>query len=226
MTIADAWRPDYSATATDQRAALKRAVDVVVGVPAALLALPVVAVLALALFLLHRVNPFFWHDRIGHGGRLIPIPKLRTLAPHTDRYADKTIVSLETPSRLARALRASHLDELPQLFLVPFGHLSLVGPRPRMLPEAEQHGDAEYEMVRTSVRQGCTGLWQISHHDSTRVSDHPAYDHFYVRQQTVRLDLWILWRTMRMMLGAGRVHLHEVPRWTLRDPAAAVADLA
>lgn len=196
----------------------KRSLDIVAGVPLCLLAIPVIVVLAVVLTAQLRSNPFFVHHRIGRGGRLMPIPKLRTLAPCTDPYADKTKVTLRPPTGLAQALRRLHLDELPQLFLVPVGRMSLVGPRPRMAIEAEQHGDFGYEAMRTSVHQGCTGLWQISAGNGKRVSDHPEYDEFYVLQHTMRLDLWILWRTVIQTLGAPPVSFADVPRWTLRRP--------
>lgn len=196
----------------------KRALDIVVGVPLCLLALPVVLVAALVLFFHFRANPLFVHKRVGRGGRLISIPKLRTLPPDTHPYADKTVVDLQAPHRFAAFLRNRHLDELPQVFLVPTGHMSLVGPRPRMPAEAEAHGDETYSTVRTSLRQGCTGLWQVSEHTGLRVSDHPEYDLLYVSQGTVRLDLWILWQTVYQALGGRGVPLADVPRWLWRNP--------
>jgi lipopolysaccharide/colanic/teichoic acid biosynthesis glycosyltransferase len=204
----------------------KRVFDVVLGVPLCLLAVPVVTILALALWAQHRANPFFLHQRIGHAGRAITIPKLRTLAPGFHPYADKTQVVVEAPTPLARMLRRTHLDELPQLFLVPLGKLSLVGPRPRMRTEAEEHGDHEYEALRTSVLQGCTGLWQVSGHTG-RVSDKPEFDRFYVEQATLRLDAWILWRTFcQAVAGARQVDVADIPRWALRRPEAVLADAA
>src|SRR5690242_7984456 len=149
----------HATSAAERRSLLaKRLLDIAIGVPLCIMVLPVVAILAVYLAIRFRASPFFVHQRLGHGGRLITIPKLRTLPPDTHPYADKTVVDLEAPHRLTAFLRARHLDELPQLFLVPIGRLSLVGPRPRMEAEAEAHGDEEYNTIRTSVRQGCTGL--------------------------------------------------------------------
>jgi lipopolysaccharide/colanic/teichoic acid biosynthesis glycosyltransferase len=212
---------EWSAT----RGAAKRAFDVVVGVALCLLALAPLLVLALVLAVQHRASPVFVHQRIGHRGRTVSIPKLRTLPPGTPIYADKTVIDLQPPSRLARFLRASHLDELPQLFLVPLGRMSLVGPRPRMASEAADHGDIAYEAARTSVLQGCTGLWQISGHRG-RVSDRPEFDHFYVAQHTLRLDAWILWRTVRQLFAPGEVGIDGIPAWTLRRPDRALRDAA
>ncbi len=203
----------------------KRAFDLVAGIPLCVLVLPVVTTLAVVLAIRHRTWPFFVHERVGQGGRSIPFPKLRTLSPDFHPYADKTLSVLTPPSRFTTFLRASHLDELPQVFLVPLGLLSLVGPRPRMLPEAVAHGDDRYEALRTSVNQGCTGLWQISGHQG-RVSDRPEYDEFYLAHRSVRLDAWILWRTVRQLVAPAVVELHDIPAWTLRRQPLLAVDAA
>jgi lipopolysaccharide/colanic/teichoic acid biosynthesis glycosyltransferase len=199
----------------------RRAFDLVLGVPLSLLAVPVVLLAALVLAVRFRANPFFIHNRVGYGGRTITIPKLRTLSPDTHPYADKTVVRIEAPHGFTRFLRKSHLDELPQLLLVLGGRLSLVGPRPRMLSEIDDHGDDDYDDRRTSVPQGCTGLWQVSAGQGARVSDHPEYDEFYVDQHTMLLDVWILWRTFRQIFGHAPVSFEDIPLWALRDPDCA-----
>lgn len=193
----------------------RRAFDLALGIPITILALPLVIVAATYLGIRFRANPFFVHNRVGFRGRTISIPKLRTLTPDTHPYADKTVVRIEAPHGFARFLRSSHLDEVPQLLLVLTGRLSLVGPRPRMLAEVADHDDPEFEALRTAVPQGCTGLWQISVEQHKRVSDHPEYDVFYVENHTLRLDLWILWRTALQALGASPITLDDVPRWAL-----------
>src|SRR4051812_40842286 len=140
----------------------KRVLDVMVGVPLCLLVLPTVLVLCVILVIQQRSpRALFVHQRFGYQGRLISVPKLRTLSRATHPYADKTVVELQPVSRFASFLRRSHLDELPQLFLVPFGRLSLVGPRPCMVNEAIEHSNEHFRQVRTSVPVGCTGLWQV-----------------------------------------------------------------
>jgi lipopolysaccharide/colanic/teichoic acid biosynthesis glycosyltransferase len=204
---------------TGSTSGVKRAVDVVLGVPLCLVALPVIVVSAVVVTLAFRAWPLFVHLRVGHRGRIVAIPKLRTLTPGTPIYADKTLTELGPHSWFMNALRSTHLDELPQLFLVPLGRLSLVGPRPRMAVEVADHGDPTHETARTSVLQGCTGLWQISGHRG-RVSDRPEYDDYYVREQTLRLDAWILWRTVRQLFVSSTVELADIPAWTRRRPRA------
>jgi lipopolysaccharide/colanic/teichoic acid biosynthesis glycosyltransferase len=178
-----------------------------------------VLVLAAVLVVVHGTTPFFVHERIGWRGRRVMVPKLRTLVPWHDPYADKTAVAIVGRSRLTAFLRETHLDELPQLFLVPIGRMSLVGPRPRMAVEAAACRDHEFDELRTTVLPGCTGLWQVSDARG-RVSDHPEYDRFYLAQRTVRLDLWILWRTAIQALGAAPIGLDDVPRWAMRAPGS------
>jgi lipopolysaccharide/colanic/teichoic acid biosynthesis glycosyltransferase len=195
-------------------AVTKHVVDVVLGAVLAMLLAPAMLLLATVLAVQTRAWPLFVHDRIGRNGRSFRFPKLRTLPRATHCYADKTTCDLRPASRFAAFLRARHLDELPQLFLVALGRLSLVGPRPKMLDEHEPM-DPLMGSTRTLVRQGCTGLWQVGEHTSGRVSDTPLYDLFYLRYGSLRMDAWILWRTVAQACGAGGVTLGDVPRWTL-----------
>lgn len=198
----------------------KRIFDIAVSVPLCLLVLPTLVVLCVILAFQHgSPNALFVHTRFGYRGRKISVPKLRTLTRTTHPYADKTVVELKPVSQFADFLRRSHLDELPQLFLVPIGRLSLVGPRPCMINEAIEHSDEHFRQVRTSVPVGCTGLWQVGAANQRRVSDAPEYDYFYVEHRTLRMDVWVLWRTLRQMFGASPVGLKQVPRWVISGPS-------
>lgn len=192
----------------------KRLIDVIGGSVISLAMTPVLVAFAAVLAIQLRTWPFFVHRRVGTRGRLLAFPKLRTLSAHTPRYADKTEVELQPPSSFARWLRDSHLDELPQLYLVPIGRLSLVGPRARM-PQEVLSTDETWNAIRVQVRQGCTGLWQVGEHTEGTVSDSPEYDVFYLRFGSLRLDLWILWRTVVQLLSGHGVGLDRVPRWTI-----------
>jgi O-antigen biosynthesis protein WbqP len=203
----------------------KRAFDAVVGLILCVLITPVVLTLMVILAIQHRSpRVVFIHQRVGYRTRLITVPKLRTLHLETHPYADKTLVDLVPVSRFANFLRRSHLDELPQLYLVPIGRLSLVGPRPRMQEEAALDVDPRFRLVRTAVPLGCTGLWQVGAHTGGRVSDAPEYDYFYVRHRTLRMDLWIMWRTVAQLYGAKGVSLDRVPRWLMAPAEAEVEE--
>jgi hypothetical protein len=96
------------------------------------------------------------------------------------------------------------------LFLVPVGLLSLVGPRPEMPQLADKYSDS-FTAARTRVRPGCTGLWQISNASDGLIPENPQYDEAYVDNVSFRLDLWVLVRSVRVLLGAPKIELHVVP---------------
>jgi lipopolysaccharide/colanic/teichoic acid biosynthesis glycosyltransferase len=193
----------------------KRALDLVLGTLVALLALPVIALLALPVAIRLRAWPFFAQRRIGKHGSPIWFPKLRTLPKTTPTYAIKYSLNGDAVPGFCRFLRNSGLDELPQLLLVPFGKLSLVGPRPKM-PDEFEPVDPEFGWRRTRIPQGCTGLWQIGQHRHRCPVETPAYDLFYLDRASVRMDLWIVFRTALLILGLARpTPAGEVPDWTL-----------
>lgn len=194
-------------------AVFKRACDLLVGVPLAVLATPVIAAFALASACVNRAWPFFVQERIGRYGRTFRFWKIRTLPPNAPKYALKPAIGEIRLSRFSRFLRERHLDELPQLYAVVLGRMSLVGPRPKMPDEFEPVAE-EYATRRTRVPQGCTCLWQVGVHTAGLPSDSPEYDYWYLRHWSMRLDVWILWRTALTLVGAGRdMSLQEIPVW-------------
>jgi lipopolysaccharide/colanic/teichoic acid biosynthesis glycosyltransferase len=203
----------------------KRVIDVVLGTILSIVALPVICVAALVSAVILRSWPFFVQDRVGRHGRRFRMPKLRTLPRSAPTMADKyDIANLEVP-RFCRLLRAAHLDELPQLLLVPFGLMSLVGPRPEM-PRLHANGDSDFARVRVGVRPGCTGLWQVSADAGRLIWEAPQYDLFYLQHASLRLDLWILWRTLRSLTGTGSLAtLDHLPGWVTPLPTPPVASV-
>jgi lipopolysaccharide/colanic/teichoic acid biosynthesis glycosyltransferase len=196
----------------------KRGIDIVVGSILALLALPLVLVLALGCAISLRAWPLFIQRRVGRGGRVFPLPKLRTLPPSTNDDADKyEVADVWTPA-FCRFLRRTHLDELPQLFVVPLGWMSLVGPRPET-PGQLAHYPADFVAVRTSVRPGCTGLWQVGTATELLIYEAPEYDVAYVERSGLRLDVWIMLRTLRSLTNAPGCALEDVPAWVWARPA-------
>jgi lipopolysaccharide/colanic/teichoic acid biosynthesis glycosyltransferase len=192
---------------------LKRAVDVVVGGVLALIALPIIVLLAAPVALLLRGNPFFVQTRRGRHGTPFRMVKIRTLPPSTPRHASKHDLDFDAIGvpKYCAFLRRTHLDELPQLLLVPLGQMSLVGPRPRMLVEEVEH---RFDELRSEVRPGCTGLWQISVASSGLATGTPRFDLFYLCHASVRLDVWILLRTIGTVTGLLRpVDVDDVPTW-------------
>ena len=204
---------------------LKRAVDLVIGIPLLLIALPVIVATAIGAAIALRSWPFFTQRRVGRDGTAFTVLKIRTLPVTTPRYCAKSELVPHRIPTFTRWLRRLHLDELPQLFLVVTGAMSLVGPRPEMRMLHDSMPDAAAS-VRTSVRPGCTGLWQISPASTGLIHEAPQFDEFYVEHQSLRLDLWVLMKTFSVMvLGRRHVDLDAVPAWAVRGDSLTASQL-
>jgi lipopolysaccharide/colanic/teichoic acid biosynthesis glycosyltransferase len=199
----------------DRQAMARRTFDVVVGTALLIVAIPMIAMFALVLAASLRAWPFFVQTRIGHGGAAFRFIKLRTLPPTAPAYADKYAIQDVDIPFFARVLRATHLDELPQLLLVIAGKMSLVGPRPEM-PQLHRSFVGAHRAAREQLRPGCAGIWQVSVDNHRLINEAPEYDLFYAEHASLRLDAWVLWRTALLAVGGRRVGLDAVPRWALR----------
>jgi lipopolysaccharide/colanic/teichoic acid biosynthesis glycosyltransferase len=191
---------------------LKRTIDVVVGGMLAILATPVIVMLALVGLVVWRANPFFVQERVGLGGTPYRVWKLRSMPVEAPAYADKYAIGEVPIPPYGQLIRRLHLDELPQIMHVVSGKMSLVGPRPEMAFLHEQM-PAEFAEARVSVRPGVTGLWQVSPGLAGLIVETPQYDRAYLQLQNPRLDAWIVWRTVGKVFGAPQVTLADVPAW-------------
>ena len=202
--------PRSGADPVDRR--LKRLADVV-GATIALLALtPVLAVVALAVAVVHGRPVLFRQERVGLGGRPITVTKFRTIS-WVDGGGD-TAETLWHPSlagdrvsigRLGRFLRATSLDELPQLFAVLSGSMSLVGPRPER-PRFAAHYARRYPHYGSRHRMvpGITGLSQVlGLRGDTSIAERARFDNRYIDRWSFGLDLRILLRTVVAVVRAG-----------------------
>ena len=180
---------------------LKRLLDLCLGTLALALALPLLAVAALAVAWTSPGPVFFWQERIGSDGRRFRICKLRTMYCDAPAYADSPAASADprlTP--VGRFLRRCSLDELPQLFNVLRGDMSLVGPRPEMAYKVANY--TPLQRLRLSMRPGMTGLWQISGDRVREIHLNMEYDLYYLRHRNVFMDVAILLHTgVRMASG-------------------------
>lgn len=193
----------------------KRVLDLVVGVVALLLSLPVLAVAAVAIKLDDGGPVIFRQTRVGRNGERFTILKLRTMAPDAEaRYhelaaslASRTgpLVKLHSDPRITRVgriLRDTSLDELPQLINVLGGSMSLVGPRPNLLVEAAGI-DPAFLAHKCQVRPGLSGLWQVEARDNPSFDLYRRLDVFYVENWSMSLDLAILLVTVQRVVGRG-----------------------
>ena len=195
-------------------APMKRALDLLVTLSLGFLSLPVFALLA-ALVRLSSPGPVFYsQERIGLHGRRFRAWKFRTMLPDADSVLERHLA--EDPALLAEWqathklkcdprvtwigywLRKSSLDELPQVWNVLRGDMSLVGPRPIVEAEIDKYADHYAQYVQ--VMPGITGLWQISGRNNTTYDERVDYDAYYIRNWSPWLDLYILGCTVKVVL--------------------------
>ena len=193
---------------------VKRAVDFGLAAVIALLTLPVIAVLAVLVKIDSQGPIFYGHKRIGQGGSRFKAWKFRSMVSNADQVLDHYLDAhpeyrqewerdhklKDDPriTRMGRFLRKTSLDELPQIWNVLTGEMSLVGPRPIVEAEIPRYGD-KFDLF-VSVKPGITGLWQVSGRNNTTYEQRVALDIHYVRHWSPWLDARILARTVPVVL--------------------------
>lgn len=175
-----------------------------------LLLVPLFAVVALAIRISDPGPVFFRQPRVGHEGRTFRVWKFRTMYVDAEERLASLVDQNETDGLLfkiredprvfpvGRFLRATSLDELPQLINVLFGEMSLVGPRPLPADDGDFLGDVRRRLL---VRPGITGLWQVSGRSDLSWDEAVRLDLYYVDNWSLAYDLSILWRTIGVVLA-------------------------
>lgn len=204
---------------------VKRAFDLMAGVVLSILTAPVVALLAVGSAVSFRAWPLFVQERLGRDGRSFRFVKLRSLPVDTRPDEDKYTLAEVTTTRWGRFIRSTHLDELPQCWLVVTGRMSLIGPRPEM-PTLAATFDPVFVEERLLVRPGITGPWQVSTAVSGLIGEAPEYDRLYLAHAGPRLDAWISLRTLGGLVGLRPLPLERFPLWLAAadTPAAAPSE--
>jgi lipopolysaccharide/colanic/teichoic acid biosynthesis glycosyltransferase len=193
---------------------LSRLVDVVIGGVGSLLTAPVVAVLAVAIRLESPGHPLYTQTRVGLDGRLFEIYKLRTMVRGAE-FTGAGLAIQEGDDRITRLgawLRRYSLDELPNLWNVVRGDMSIVGPRPTLAVQVEQY--TERQRRRLAVKPGITGWAQVNGRASLPWPERIELDIWYVEHRSPALDFRILLRTVRMVLGGEGIYKGERGGWT------------
>jgi exopolysaccharide production protein ExoY len=192
----------------------KRCLDAMIASMGLFVLSPMIAMLALVLLLFQGRPIFIAHRRIGRDGVMFPCFKFRTMVKNADHLLREHLEAnpqlraeweatrkLRDDPRITAfgaLLRKSSLDEVPQLFNILRGEMSIVGPRPIVASEAELYGVHFAEYIR--VRPGLTGLWQVSGRSDTTYSERVQLDVDYVRHQSLRSDVEIMLKTVPAVL--------------------------
>ncbi|SMY06894.1 sugar transferase [Flavimaricola marinus] len=190
----------------------KRGLDLLIVVVASVPVALTVLVLALLVALDGR-NPFYVQPRLGKGGRTFRMWKLRTMVVNAEETLDsyleanpvariewdchQKLVNDPRTTAIGRFLRKSSLDELPQLWNVFKGEMSIVGPRPIMICQKSMYpGNEYYEML-----PGVTGFWQVSERNETSFFERADYDSRYYRAMSLGTDLKVIAQTVKVVLS-------------------------
>jgi lipopolysaccharide/colanic/teichoic acid biosynthesis glycosyltransferase len=196
---------------------LKRVLDVFLALVGLVAAAPVIVCAAALVRLLDGRPAFFVQDRAGLNGRRIAVPKIRTMRREAEKGLEEHLAAnpdlreeweahykLKSDPRLipiiGRFFRRFSVDELPQLWTVLRGDMSVVGPRP--FPDYHmRHFSAEFLGLRRRVRPGITGLWQVTVRSAGGTAEQESYDSYYIRNWSAWLDLYILSRTIAAVVS-------------------------
>lgn len=192
----------------------KRLFDIFLTIFGGILILPLIVLIIIAVAIDNRGKVIFAHYRVGRGGKLFPCYKFQTMRPNFNlqeyleknpaakKEWDESFKLIDDPrvTKLGKFLRKYSLDELPQLFNVLKGDMSLVGPRPIVKEEKCKYGKfiREYLMVLP----GITGMWQVSGRSNTTYEERVAMDTWYVRNWSVWIDILYLFKTVKAVISA------------------------
>jgi lipopolysaccharide/colanic/teichoic acid biosynthesis glycosyltransferase len=191
----------------------KRALDVAVASSIGVAASPVLVAIAIAVKLDTRGPVFFRQERIGRQGRPFQIVKFRTLVHEQAREPGDYLISASDAriTRVGAFLRRWSLDELPQLWNVLRGDMSIVGPRPTLRYQVEQYDD--FQRRRLEVYPGVTGWAQIAGRNALSWPDRIRLDVWYVDHRSLSLDLRILVATLPTLLRPGSIYNDAQGDW-------------
>jgi exopolysaccharide production protein ExoY len=195
---------------------LKRAMDLAIGVIAIALLAPVMLIVAALIRLTMGGPVVFAQRRIGFEGSVFTCYKFRTMIPNAEEELERHLAADPSAAQewrethklrhdpriscLGHILRKSSLDELPQLFNVLRGDMSIVGPRPVVPAEIVCYGAYARECLK--ARPGLTGFWQVSGRNTVSYARRVALDRYYVRSWSVWLDVWVLIKTIPAVLSS------------------------
>lgn len=192
----------------------KRVIDILVVMMFSPIWIPVMLILAVLTKLTSKGPIFYGHKRIGKNGKEIKCWKFRSMCVNSQEILEEILATdpvrrqewekdrkfIDDPrvTKFGKILRKTSLDELPQLFNILSGSMSLVGPRPVTEPELVKYG--QYKDYVLSVSPGLSGMWQISGRSDTGYDERISFDTYYIQNWSIWLDIWILIKTVWVVL--------------------------
>ncbi|GLX67369.1 sugar transferase [Paenibacillus glycanilyticus] len=192
---------------------MKRMMDLVGAASGLLLLSPFLIIIALLIKLENPKAPvFFYQNRVGINEKLFRMYKFRSMVPNAEDLLTELLHKNEIEGHMfkmkhdprittiGRFIRRTSIDELPQLWNVVRGNMSLVGPRPPLPREVAQY--SSYDKLRLRVKPGCTGLWQVSGRNELSFTEMVELDLEYIEKRNMLFDLQILAKTAKAMVGS------------------------
>lgn len=193
---------------------IKRLIDLIGSLMGILIISPILILIALLIKLSSKGPVLFQQDRLGKNGKVFKVLKFRTMVVNAEKIGDGLTVKDKKDNRITRIgkiLRATSLDELPQLFNVISGKMSLVGPRPPVtyFPYEGFDNYPEWAKKRFNMRPGVTGLTQITVRNSVSWDDRIVVDNQYIDKFNVWFDIYVLFKTVFKIFRSENIYMES-----------------
>lgn len=182
----------------------KRLLDVIISLIGILMLSPIIIALIILLSIQNNFKPFFLQNRVGKNTRVFKVIKFKTMNDKKDNKGN-LLKDKDRLTKLGKVVRKTSLDEIPQLFNVLFGSMSLIGPRPLLIEYLPYY--SEYHIRRHEVLPGITGLAQISGRNFLKFSERFNLDVEYVDNLSFKLDILILYKTFLKVFRSDEISM-------------------
>ncbi|PFG15097.1 sugar transferase [Bacillus sp. es.036] len=192
---------------------MKRSIDLLGSLIGIIIISPIIIIIALAIKLTSKGPIFFRQERLGKNGGLFKILKFRTMVVNAEKVGTGLFVKTENDNRITKigkVLRSTSLDELPQLWNVVVGEMSLVGPRPPVPHHPYKYEDySSFQKKRFEMKPGMTGLTQVTVRNSVPWDKRIPIDVEYVEKFNVWLDIMIILKTIKKLFKGSSIYTHN-----------------